>query len=162
MRTQATTESMPDGMFVSAYHGRSEVIGRSSRRFSNFSASPRYFCTNPFSGLRLNYAEWLQSGRRFPNPVPVCDHSGFRRITLPFAVRQEQYLVVLFHTVSVASFGCRESQSYVVGHPVSIGIAKLRFQDRPNLLQIVAASLVGEALKKIESKSFQVTNDVAG
>src|SRR6202035_4517895 len=63
--------------------------------------------------------------------------------------------------VSAASFGCRESQSYVVGHPVSIGIAKLGFQDRPNLLQIVAASFVGEALKKIESKSFQVTNDVA-
>src|SRR6202035_5391630 len=63
--------------------------------------------------------------------------------------------------VSAASFGCRESQSYVVGHPVSIGIAKLGFQDRPNLLQIVAASFVGEALKKVESKSFQVTNDVA-
>src|SRR6202790_4598276 len=63
--------------------------------------------------------------------------------------------------VSAASFGCRESQSYVVGHPVSIGIAKLRFQDHPNLLQIVAASFVGEASKKIESKSFQVTNDVA-
>jgi hypothetical protein len=67
----------------------------------------------------------------------------------------------LFRTVSVASFGCRESQSYVVGHPGSIGIAKLRFQDHPNLLQIVAASFVGEPLKKIESKSFQVTNDVA-
>src|SRR6266850_364396 len=67
----------------------------------------------------------------------------------------------LVHTVSVASLGCRESQSYVVGHPVSIGIAKLRFQDHPNFLQIVAASFVGEALIKVESKSFQPTNDVA-
>ena len=73
----------------------------------------------------------------------------------------EQCLVVLFHTASVASFGCGESQPYVVGDPGSIGIAKLRFQDHPNLLQIVAASFIGEALKKIESKSFQVTNDVA-
>src|ERR1700678_908457 len=68
----------------------------------------------------------------------------------------------LFHkTVSVPSFGCRESQSYIVGHPVSIGIAKLWFQDHPNLLQIVAARFVGEALKKVESKRFQVSNDVA-
>src|ERR1700678_3897689 len=37
------------------------------------------------------------------------------------------------------------NQSYVVGHPGSIGIAKLRFQDHPNLLQIVAARFVGEA-----------------
>jgi hypothetical protein len=41
--------------------------------------------------------------------VRFADHSGVRRITLPSAVRQEQCLVVLFHTVSVASFVCRFS-----------------------------------------------------
>ena len=83
-------------------------------------------------------------------------------VTARLAGRQERRFVVLFHTVSVASFGCRESQSYVVGDPDPISIAKLRFQDHPNLLQIVAASFVGEALKKTERKSFQVINDVAG
>jgi len=43
-------------------------------------------------------------------------------------------LVVLFCAVSIASFGCRKSQSHIVGNPGSIGIAKFRFQDHPNLL----------------------------
>jgi hypothetical protein len=43
----------------------------------------------------------------------------------------------LFQTVSVASFGCRESQSYVARDPGSIVITKLRLQDHPNLLQIL-------------------------
>src|SRR6202042_1698717 len=70
--------------------------------------------------------------------------------------------VVLFHTVSSARFGCCESQSYVVGHPGSIGVAKLRFQELPNLVQIVAALLIGEALKKVDSERFQPTNNVTG
>jgi hypothetical protein len=61
---------------------------------------------------------------------------------------------ILFHAVSVASFGCRESQSYIVSYPGSIRIAKLRFQDIPNFFQILAAGFVGEALKKVEGKSF--------
>jgi hypothetical protein len=60
----------------------------------------------------------------------------------------EQCLVVLFHTASVASFGCGESQSYVVGDPGSIGIAKLRFQNHPNLLQIIAASFIVGGVEK--------------
>jgi SH3 domain-containing YSC84-like protein 1 len=60
------------------------------------------------------------------------------------------------------SFGCGEPQAYVIGYPDPIRIAKLRFQDYPNLVQIVAALLVGEALKKVEGKSFQPTNNVAG
>src|SRR5215469_5114435 len=58
-------------------------------------------------------------------------------------------------------FGCRKPQSYVVGHPGSIRITELGFQDHPHLVQIVAASFVGEALKKIQGESFQVTDDVA-
>jgi hypothetical protein len=39
--------------------------------FRTFLLNPDIFELNPFSGLRLNYAEWLHSGRRFPNPGQV-------------------------------------------------------------------------------------------
>ena len=82
---------------------------------------------------------------------PAADCLILIAIVMHAVQKREQCLAVLFHAVSVASFGCRESQADIVGHPGSIGIAKLRFQDHPNLLQILAASLVGEALKKLRA-----------
>jgi len=45
-------------------------------------------------------------------------------------------------------FGMPPAQSYGVSHPTSIGIANLRLQDLPNLLQIIAARFVRKTSRK--------------